>query len=62
MGLLSSTFDTIHPIEMIFGAYNKLPLYVQLNLTRCYITRFHGNNSNIKNVASGRHFKFSDFI
>ena len=26
-----STFDTIHPIDMIFGTYNKLHLYFQLS-------------------------------
>ena len=25
-----STFDTIHPIDMKFGTYNKLHLYFQL--------------------------------
>ena len=25
----SSTFDTIHPIDKIFGTYDELPLYFQ---------------------------------
>ena len=27
-----STFDTIHPIDMKFGTYNKLHLYFQLHV------------------------------
>ena len=29
-----STFDTIHPIDFIFGAYNELSFYIQLIETR----------------------------
>ena len=28
-----STFDTIHPIDLKFGTYNKLHLYFQLSET-----------------------------
>ena len=39
-----STFDTILPIDMVFGTYNELPLYFQLSLiTWCFIG-FHGNH------------------
>ena len=31
---ISSTFDTIHPIDMVFGTHNKLPLYFQLSVTK----------------------------
>ena len=56
-----STFDTIHPIGMIFGTYNNLPLYLQLSQsTRCLIG-FHGNQSYINDVTSGRHLGFSNF-
>ena len=58
---LPSTFDTIHPIDMEFGTYNKLHLYFQLNeTTRCLIG-FHGNDSQINDVASGRHLRFLIF-
>ena len=30
IGPLPSSFDTIHPIDLIFGTYNKLSLYFQL--------------------------------
>ena len=31
---IPSTFDTIHPIDMVFGTHNKLPLYFQLRVTK----------------------------
>ena len=34
IGALPSTFNTIHPFDMIFGTYNKLPFYFQLTLFR----------------------------
>ena len=42
-----STFDTIHPIDMKLGTYNKSHLYFQLNETTWYLIGFHGNNSQI---------------
>ena len=29
IGRLPSTFDTIHLIDLIFGTYNELSLYIQ---------------------------------
>ena len=49
-----STFDTIHPIDLKFGTYNKLHLY-------CQVIGFHGNNSQINDVTGGRHLGFSNF-
>ena len=39
-----STFDTIHPIDLKFGTYNKLHLHFQLGETTCCLIGFHGNN------------------
>ena len=35
IGPLPSTFDTIHPIDWIFGTYNERSLYFQLIETTC---------------------------
>ena len=56
-----STFDTIHPIDLKFGTYNKLRLYFQLSETMWCLICFHGNNSQINDVAGGRHLGFSNF-
>ena len=56
-----STFDTIHPIDVKFGTYNKLHLYFQLIETTWCLIGFHGNNNQISNVTSGRHLEFFDF-
>ena len=55
---LPSTFDTIHPIDIKFGTYNKLYLYFQLNETTWCLIGFHGKDSQINDVASGRHLGF----
>ena len=52
-----STFDTIHPIDLKFGTYNKLHVYFQLSETCCLIG-FHGNNSQINDVTGSRHLGF----
>ena len=54
-----STFDTIHPIDLKFGTYNKLHLYFQLSETTWSLIGFHGNNSQIDDVTGGRHLGFS---
>ena len=56
-----STFGTIHPIDLKFGTYNTLHLYFQLSEIRCCLIGFHGNNSQINDVTSGRHLGFSNF-
>ena len=56
-----STFDTIHPIDMKLGAYNKLHLYFQLSETAWCLSGFHGNNSEINDVTGCRHLKFLNF-
>ena len=56
-----STFDTIHPIDLKFGTYNKLQLYFQLSKTTWCVIGFHGNNSQISDVTGGRHLGFSNF-
>ena len=53
-----STFDTIHPIDMKLGTYNKLHLYVQLGETTWCLIGFRGNNSQINDVTGGRHLVF----
>ena len=53
-----STFDTIHPIDLKFGTYNKLHLYFQLSETTWCLIGFHGNNSQINDVTGGRHLGF----
>ena len=45
-----STFDTIRPIDLKFGTYNKLHLYFQLSETTWCLIGFHGNNSQINDV------------
>ena len=54
-------FDTIHPIDMKIGTYNKLHLYFQLSETKRYLIGFHGNNSQINDVTGGRHLGFLNF-
>ena len=56
-----STFDTIHPIDLKFGSYNKLHLCFQLSETTWCLIGFHCNNSQIYDVTGGRHLGFSDF-
>ena len=56
-----STFDTIHPINLKFGTYNKLHLYFQLSETTWCLVGFHGNNRQINDVTGGRHLGFSNF-
>ena len=56
-----STFDTIHPIYMKLGTYNKLHLYFQLSKTTWCLIGFHGNNSKINDVTGGCHLGFSNF-
>ena len=56
-----STFDTIHPIDLKFGTYNKLRLYFQLSETTWCLIGFHGNNSQIHDVTGGHHLGFSSF-
>ena len=53
IGALPFTFDTIHPLDMIFGTYNELPLYFQLSITMWRSTGFHGKYC--YDVKSGRH-------
>ena len=48
-----STFDTINPIDMKLGTYNKLHLYFQLSETTWCLIGFHGNNSQINDVTGG---------
>ena len=60
IGHLPSTFDTIHPIDLIFGTY-EFSLYFQLiEITWCLIS-FHGNHNHINDVTSGHHLGFSNF-
>ena len=56
-----STFDTIHPIDLKFGTYNRLHLYFQLSKTTWCLIGFHDNNSQINGVTGGRHLGFSNF-
>ena len=56
-----STFDTIHPIDLKFGTFNKLHLYFELSeITWCLIS-FHSNNSQIIDVTGDRHLGFLNF-
>ena len=56
-----STFDTIHPIDLKCGTYNKLHLYFQLSEIAWCLIGFHGNNSQINDVTVGCHLGFSNF-
>ena len=53
--------DTIHPIDMKLGTYNKLHLYFQLSGTTWCVIGFHGNNSQINGVTGGRLLGFLNF-
>ena len=55
------TFNTIHPIDLKFGTYNKLHLYFQLSGTTWYSIGFHGNSIQINGVTGGRHLGFLNF-
>ena len=57
----SSTFDTIRPIDLKFGTYNKLHLHFQLSKTTWCLIGFHGNNSQVNDVAGGCPLGFSNF-
>ena len=61
IGPLPPTFDTIHPINLIFGTYNELSLYFQLIKTTWCLIGFHSNYNYINDVATGRHLGFSNF-
>ena len=57
----TSTFATIHSIDMKFGTYAKLHLYFQLSeFTSCLIG-LYGNDSQINDVTGGRHLGFLNF-
>ena len=64
---LPSIFDTIHPINLIFGTYNELPLYFQLSKTTWCLIGFHGNHDYINDVTTelntenGEKTAFSDW-
>ena len=58
---LPTTFDTIHPIDLIFGAYNELSLYFHLIETMWCLIGFHDNDNHINDVTSACHRGFSDF-
>ena len=53
--------DTIYPIDLKFGTYNKLHLHFQLSETTWCLIDFQGNNSQINDVTVGRHLGFSNF-
>ena len=57
----SSILDTIHPIDLKFGTYNNLHLYLKLSETTWCLIGFHGNNSQKDDVTGGRHLGFSNF-
>ena len=61
IGAPPSTFDTIHPIDLKFGTYNKLHFYFQLSETTWCLMGFNGNNSQINDVTGGRHLGFLNF-
>ena len=61
IGPPSSTFDTIHPIDLKFGIHNKFHLHFQLSETTWCLIGLKGNNSQINNVTGGRHLRFSNF-
>ena len=56
-----STFDTIHPIDMKLGTYNKLHLYFQLSKIASCLVGFHANNSKINDITGGRRLGFLNF-
>ena len=61
IGPLPSTFDTIHPIDLIFGTYNELSLYFQIIETTWCLVSSHSNRNHINNVISSRRLGSSKF-
>ena len=61
IGPLPSTFDTIHPIDFIFGTYNERSLLFQLIDTTCCLIGFHGNHSNIMTSLAAATLDFQIF-
>ena len=57
----TSTFATIHSINMKFGTYAKLHLYFQLSETTPCLIGLYGNDSQINDVTGGRHLGFLNF-
>ena len=58
--LSPSTFNTKHPIDIIFGTYNKPPLHFQLSIAALFIG-FHYDEIYINDVRSGRYVRFKSF-
>ena len=56
-----STFNIINPIDMKFGTYNKLHLYLPLSEITWCVVGFHGNDSQIYDVIGGRRLGFIIF-
>ena len=56
-----STFDTIHPIDMKFGTYNKLHLYFQLSETTWCLIGLYDNNSQINDATGDCTLGFLNF-
>ena len=56
-----STFDTLPPIDMIFGTNNEMPLFFQLSVTTWPVISFYGSHKYIKYVPSGRLLGFLIF-
>ena len=56
-----SIFDTIHPIYLKVGTYNKLHLHFQLSETTWCLIGFHGSNSQINDVTGSPHLGFLNF-
>ena len=52
IGSPPSTFNTIHPIDIKLGTFNKLHLCFQLSETTWCLIGLHGNNSQINDVTA----------
>ena len=61
IGPLLSTFDTIDPIDLIFGTHNELPLFFQLSETTWCLMGFHGNHRYMNNVKAAAILDFITF-
>ena len=61
IGPLPSTFDTIHPIDLIFGTCNEFFYFQLIDFTWCRLIGFHGNHSHINDVTVAAILDFQIF-
>ena len=61
IGPLPSTFDTIHPIDLIFAHIMSVLCTFKKMETMSCLMGFHGSHNYINDVTGGRHLGFLIF-